>query len=89
MTDHIGEIALLGPDDFLVYPRSVHIMRFQGIHPDTGNRWWRMTCGSRPSTEAMDEALTVDYESAALHDMALCRRCFPAAHPGRRPSDGR
>lgn len=65
----------LGPDDFLVYPRAVHVMRYGGRN-DEGQRFWRLACGSRMTSDTWDggyyQPTVAEVEQ---HGLAVCGNC--------------
>lgn len=66
----------LGPDDYLIYPRAVHIMRYMGYN-ENGNPHWRIACGAQLSEEfwANLGLYTPSLEEIEEHNFAVCGNC--------------
>jgi hypothetical protein len=64
----------LGPDDYLIMPRLVHVMRRQ---PDReGRKVWRIACGTRLSEESWGPlGYTPTVEEVAERNLAVCGNC--------------
>lgn len=66
----------LGPDDFLVMPTKVHIMRYMGRN-DYGYRWWRLACGASMSEDTWDfGGYTPSQAEIDTYGLGTCGNCL-------------
>lgn len=74
---------ILGPDDYLVMPTIVHVMRYRGLNDD-GHRYWSTACGCSISEESWERAWEPLPEQIDSEFLTVCRTCAktkPAPQP--------
>lgn len=76
MTDEMFNRMILGPEDYLIWPRLVHVMRYQGKN-DEGHKWWRIACGTKLKPETWDNVSPAPpLEEISKHNIGYCKKCW-------------
>lgn len=66
----------LGPDDFLIMPTRVHVMRWMGRTDQYPLGSWRLACGSRLSDDTWQQCgWQPSVDEIAEHQLAVCGNC--------------